>query len=44
MLAKVKGTSLVAQWLRLWGPNEGGLGSVPNQQSHMLQIRPGTAK
>ena len=32
-----KGTSLVAQWLRLCSPNAGGLGSFPGQgtRSHM---------
>ena len=24
-------TSLVVQWLRLWAPNAGGLGSIPGQ-------------
>ena len=30
-------TSLVAQWLRLWDPNAGGLGLIPGQgtRSHM---------
>ena len=39
-------TSLLAQWLRLWAPNAGGLGSIPGQEtrSHMLQLRPGAAK
>ena len=32
-----RGTSLVAQWLRLHTPNAGGLGSIPGQgaRSHM---------
>ena len=40
------GTSLLAQWLRLWAPNAGGPGSIPGQgtRSHMLQLRPGAAK
>ena len=47
------GTSLVAQWLRLWAPNAEGLGSIPGQGTgshmpqlrvHMLQLRPGVAK
>ena len=31
-------TSLVAQWLRLWASNAGGLGSIPGRvaSSHML--------
>ena len=35
------GTSLVVQWLRLSGPNPGGLGSIPGQGtgSHMLQLK-----
>ena len=28
---KSKGTSLVAQWLRLCSPNAGGLGSIPGR-------------
>ena len=28
---KSRGTSLVAQWLRLGSPNAGGLGSIPGQ-------------
>ena len=40
------GTSLVAQWLRLWALNAGGWGSSPGERtaSHMLQLRPGAAK
>ena len=40
------GTSLVVQWLRFGGPNEGGPVSIPGQgtRSHMPQVRPGTAK
>ena len=40
------GTSLVVLWLRLWAPNTVGLGSIPGQgtRSHMLQLRPSTAK
>ena len=40
------GTSLVVQWLRLHTPNAEGPGSIPGQgtRSHMLQLRPGTAK
>ena len=36
------GTSLVIQWLRLWAPNAGGLGSILGQgtRSHMPQLRP----
>ena len=32
-----RGTSLVAQWLRLHAPNSGGPGSIPGQgiRSHM---------
>ena len=43
---KKKGTSLVAQWLRVRTPNAGGLGSIPGQgtRSHMLQLRPSAAK
>ena len=35
------GTSLVVQWLRLYTPNAGSLGSIPGQEtrSHMLQLR-----
>ena len=35
------GTSLVAQWLRLWAANAGGQGSIPGQWTgpHMLQIK-----
>ena len=35
------GSSLVAQWLRLWVPNTGGLGSIPDQEtgSHVLQLK-----
>ena len=31
------GTSLVAQWIRLYAPNAGALGSIPSQgtRSHM---------
>ena len=31
------GTFLVAQWLKLWAPNAGGLGLIPGQGtiSHM---------
>ena len=34
-------TSLVLQWLRLWAPNAGGLGSIPGQRtrSHVPQLR-----
>ena len=33
----MRGTSLVAQWLRLYAPNAGGPGSIPGQgtRSHM---------
>ena len=33
--------SLVVQWLRLWSPNAGGLGSIPGwgPRSHILQLR-----
>ena len=39
-------TSLVVQWLRLHAPNAGDLGLIPGQgtRSHMLQLRPSTAK
>ena len=39
--AVVGGTSLVAQWLRLWAPNVGALGSIPGQgtRSHLPQLR-----
>ena len=35
------GTSLAVWWLRLYTPNAGDLGSIPNQGtiSHMLQLR-----
>ena len=35
------GTSLVAQWLRLWAAKAGGQGSIPGQWtgSHMLQLK-----
>ena len=38
---KVKGNSLVVQWLRLCTPDTGGLGSIPGQgtRSHMPQLR-----
>ena len=26
-----KGTSLMVEWVRLWAPNAGGLGSIPGQ-------------
>ena len=31
----------MAQWLRLWAPNAGGLGLISGQgtRSHMLQLR-----
>ena len=37
----MKGTSLIVQWLRLYAPNAGALGSIPDQgtRSHMLQLR-----
>ena len=37
---------LVAQWLRLWAPNAGGLGSIPGQGTsfHLLELRVGTIK
>ena len=40
------GTSLAVQWLRLCAPNAGGPGLIPGQGpgSHLLQLRPGTAK
>ena len=40
------GTSLVAQWLRLWVPQAGDLGSVPDQETrpHMLQLPCATTK
>ena len=40
------GISLVVQWLRLCAPNAGGPGLIPGQGpgSHLLQLRPGTAK
>ena len=46
--------SLVVQWLRLWAPNAGGLGSTPSQGTKclhsatkrfcVLQLRPSTAE
>ena len=38
---KMKGTSMVVQWLRLHTPNAEGPGSIPGQgtRSHMLQLR-----
>ena len=38
---KLKGTSLVIQWLRYYIPNARGLDSIPGQgtRSHMLQLR-----
>ena len=40
-IIKVRGTSLVVQWLRLHAPNAGGPGLIPGQgtRSHMLQLR-----
>ena len=37
----VLGTSVVAQWLRLWAPNAGGLGLIPGQgiRFHVLQLK-----
>ena len=37
-----QGTSLVAQWLRLWAPKSGGLGSITGQGTrfHRPQVRP----
>ena len=39
-------TSLVVQWLRLYAPNAGGPGLIPNQgtRSQVPQLRTGTAK
>ena len=36
----------MVQWLRLWAPNAGGLGSIPDQEtrSHTPQLRPDVAK
>ena len=36
----------MVQWRTLHSPNAGGLGSIPGQgtRSHMLQLRPSTAK
>ncbi|TEA28835.1 hypothetical protein DBR06_SOUSAS4010047 [Sousa chinensis] len=31
MVKKLRGTSLVAQWLRLFTPSAGGPGSIPGQ-------------
>ena len=41
-----RGTSLVAQWLRLHAPNAGDPGSFPGQgtRSHMPQLTPSAAK
>ena len=41
-----KGTYLVVQWLRLYIPNARNLGSISGWGtiSHMLQLRPSTAK
>ena len=35
------GTSLLAQWLRLWAPNAGGSGSIPGQRTrpHMSKLK-----
>ena len=37
----LRGTFLMAQWLRLWARNAGDLGSNPGQgtRSHMLQLK-----
>ena len=37
---------MMVQWLRCHTPNAGGLGLISDQGtiSHMLQLRPGTAK
>ena len=45
-IARLIGTALVNQWLRLCAPNTGGLVSTPVQGTrfHMLQLIPGTAK
>ena len=46
-IALMAETSLVGQWLRLFAPNAGGLGSVPGQgakRSCMVQLRPHAAK
>ena len=37
MKDKANWTSPVVQWLRLWTPNVGGMGSVPGQGSKILQ-------
>ena len=41
-----RGTSLVAQWIRLCAPNAGGPGSIPGQgtRSHMPQLRVGMSQ
>ena len=38
---KIKGTSLVVQWLGLCSPNAGGLGLIPGQgtKSHLSQLK-----
>ena len=33
------GTSLLVWWLRLYTSQAGGLGSIPGQGTHMLQLR-----
>ena len=40
-LKGISGTSLVIQWLTLWAPRAGGLGSIPGQEtrSHMPQLK-----
>ena len=35
---KSKGTSLVAQWLRLCSPNAGGLGSIPGRGTRFRML------
>ena len=46
LFESVLGTPLVAQWLRHHTPDVGDLGSTPGwgTRSHMLQLRPSTAK
>ena len=41
-----EGTCPVVQWLRLYDPNAGSLGSISGQgtRSRMPQLRPGVAK
>jgi len=45
LLRRLRGASLVVQWLILCAPNAGDLGSIPGWEiSHMPQLRPSTTK